>query len=791
MRQHAWLDKGETVIEQPNYIKKNKIYNPKCSEIFQNVHHNGKIVLRSGVVLFRIKNYFPREVIVAMIKKIIEKARQSGKKAIAEHDSKRALNTLGIPVVREIAVSDKNEVAEAAGKIGYPVALKGLGSEFMHKTESGLVRLNLPDERAVREAAETIIKNAGENLEGFLVQPTVRGKREFVAGLFHDGQFGPVVMFGLGGVFTEALSDVVFRLAPIRESEAFEMLGEISASDLLDDFRGEKAADRQAIVRTLCALSEIGVEYPDIAEIDINPLIVKADGSVCAVDALMVLRDERAEEKHPPPVDPVALGRCFYPRSVAFVGATSKIGKWGHILPTLAISRGFKGDIYFVNPGADVIAGRKSYASVTEIPGRVDLAVVTIPASGVPNLIPQLEEKNVRSMLVISSGFGETGEEGRKLEKKMTDMARKAGILVLGPNTMGISNPYIDFFCTGIHVSPGPGSTAAVSQSGNIGGQLLGFAEKQGIGIRGFSGSGNEAMVTVEDYLEAFEIDEKTRTVMLYVESIKNGRRFFEASRRISRKKPIILLKGGRTREGNRAAAGHTGSMSTNAAVFDAVCRQSGIVRAENPMDLLDLSAAFSSLPIPGGNRAAIMTFGGGWGVVATDLCAEHGLRVPILPEKVVRRIDRVLPPYWNRSNPVDIVGQYDDEIPGVIMEELLKWDGCDAVINLGIMGKKIMLNRIADSIGEADPDYSPEFLDSVREQVDAFEKRYAKLTVRLMEKYGKPVFGVSIFTDDEKTVYRVEGSTLKGIFYTTPERAVKAFAGMYGYRKFLERKHK
>ncbi len=722
------------------------------------------------------------------IEAILERAGQSGEKALTESESKHALGAFGIPVVREAVVADVDEAVEAAGDIGYPVVLKAHGSKFLHKTESGLVQLNLPDAKAVRKAAETISENAGGNLEGFLVQPLVRGKREFVAGLFHDDQFGPVVMFGVGGVFTEVLSDVVFRLAPLGKSDAAEMLEEIGARALLDEFRGERAADREAIIQTLTALSGIGVQYPGIAEIDINPLIVEPDGHVCAVDALIVLRDKPPEKKYLPPVDPVALGKCFHPKSVVFIGATSKIGKWGHILPTFTISRGFKGDIHFVNPGGGVIVGRKAYASVAEIPGSVDLAVVTIPAAGVLDLIPQLKEKNIRNMLLITSGFGETGDDGRKLEKQLVELARQAGILVLGPNTMGICNPHIDFFCTGVHMSPRAGSTAAVTQSGNIGAQLLGFAEKQGIGIRGFSGSGNEAMVTIEDYLNGFEIDEKTRSVMLYVESVKNGRRFFEISRRISGKKPIILLQGGRTREGGRAAASHTGAMSTNTAIFDAMCKQAGIVKVEHPMDLLDLSAAFSSLPIPAGKRAAIMTIGGGWGVVATDMCSDHGLEIPGLPEEIIQRIDKILPPYWSRSNPVDIVGEHGDEIPVIILEELLKWDGCDAVINLGIMGKKIMLSRLSDSIGQADPDYSPEFLESVREHVDAFEKRYAKLTVELMKKYNKPVFGVSIFADDEKTVYRVDGSNLKGIFYPTPERAVRAFAGMYRYQRFLER---
>ena len=289
---------------------------------------------------------------------------------------------------------------------------------------------------------------------------------------------------------------------------------------------------------------------------------------------------------------------------------------------------------------------------------------------------------------------------------------------------------------------PLPGSTAVVAQSGNMGTQLLAFAEAQGIGIRAFSGSGNEAMITIEDYMEGFEVDELTRTVMLYIESVKQGRRFFESARRVSQKKPIVLLKGGQTQAGNRAAASHTGAMASNTRLFDAVCRQTGIVKVDQPMELLDLSAAFSSLPLPKGNRIAIMTLGGGWGVVTADLCNQFGLEVPDLSAALIASIDNVLPPYWSRSNPIDLVGESDPSIPLTVIEALLQWDGCDAVINLGILGRRIFLRRLADSVAAADTSYTRESLDDAVKVFSDFEHGYIQQIVRLMEKYGKPVFG-------------------------------------------------
>jgi len=721
---------------------------------------------------------------------LIGKHIKDEKHALTESESKQVLIEYDVPVIEEKIAATPDEAVILASSIGFPVVLKGLGSSILHKTEMGLVHLNLKDPEEVKEAALTIEKIAGDKLEGFLVQPQLKGKREFVTGMFRDPHFGPVIMFGIGGIFTEAFSDVSFRIAPVTENDAEEMLDEIRAKMLLNEFRGENAVNRKQIIKALTGLSRLALEQPQIAEIDINPLIALPDGNLQAVDALIILGPDSEKKEFLPSIPADDIGSVFYPRSIAFVGASSQMGKWGHTLFTLTISGGYEGEIYLVNPKGGTIAGRPVYKSVTEIPGKVDLAVVTIPASGVIKLLPDFKAKKIRNMLLITSGFGETGVKGKELEKDLVKAAQDAGILILGPNTMGICNPHINLYCTGSHVRPRPGATAVVAQSGNMGTQLLAFAERQDIGIRAFCGSGNEAMITIEDYIDAFEADNLTRTVMLYVESVKNGRRFFESAFRVGKKKPIVLLKGGRSKAGNRAAASHTGAMTSDSRIFDAVCRQAGIVLVEQPMDLLDLSAAFSSLPLPKGNRAAIMTLGGGWGVVTSDLCSQYGLEVSELSQDMIELMDKILPPYWSRSNPVDIVGENDPSIPMTIIEELLKWEGCDAVINLGILGRRILLKRLVDSILDADPTYTPEYLESISKTLTAFDENYIKHIVTLMEKYNKPVFGVSLLTDEkDKTVYRVGGCSFKGVFYPSPERAVKAFAKMYEYKRFLSRK--
>ena len=711
------------------------------------------------------------------------------KTALSDNEAEQLLGKFEIAMVPQRFVGRQIDVSAAARQLGFPVVLKGSGPNLLHKTDRGLVHLNLLDANAVESAAQKIAAEAGAELEGFIVQPQISGQREFVAGLFRDNQFGPMIMFGVGGVFTEAFSDVTFRLAPLDPVDAAEMLDEIQGKALLDNFRGEAAVDRDALIQTLLGLSRIGIEHPEISEIDLNPLLVTPLGRVQAVDALVLTADQASKAELLPPVSPDAIGSLFYPKTMAIVGASPQLGKWGHSLMTNTISGGFKGSLYPVNPKGGTIAGKKVYRSVADIPEKVDLAVVTIPAASVLELIPQFQEKGIRNMLLITSGFSETGGTGRRLEKEMVKAAQQAGILVLGPNTMGISNPHNNLYCTGSPVMPKPGSTAMVAQSGNMGIQLLAFAEQQGIGIRAFCGSGNEAMMTIEDYLDGFEVDSLTRTVILYIESIKNGRRFFEGARRVGKKKPIVLLKGGRSEAGNQAAASHTGAMTSDIKIFDAVCRQAGIVRAEKPMDLLDLAAAFSSLPLPEGNRAAIMTLGGGWGVVTADLCAEYGLDVPTLSTDLIEKMDAMLPAYWSRSNPIDLVGDRDPSVPLTVLEELSKWDGCDAIINLGILGRRIMVKRFGKSVVKVDRAYSAEFIDSINEQFIEFENKYIDHIVNLMNQYKKPIFGVSLLPDENnQTLYRVKSSAYKGVFYPTPERAVKAFAKMVGYNRFLKK---
>ncbi|MDW7709976.1 MAG: acetate--CoA ligase family protein [Deferrisomatales bacterium] len=718
----------------------------------------------------------------------LESAGREGRRTLDEAESKALVSRYGVPTVEERVASTPEEAVEAGRELGFPVVLKALGAALAHKSEHGLVRIGLRGPSEVADAAREVARLGGGEVKGFVVQPLVPGRRELLLGLFRDPGFGPVVAFGLGGVLAEALDDVALALAPLTEAEAAALLERLRARAVLGRFRGEPAVQRDALIAAVLGLSRLAEEHPAVAEVDVNPLLVRPDGSVVAVDALVVLGDDRGREPRRR-VSAGALARLFHPRSVAFVGATGKMGKWGHAVLTNCLAGGFPGPIYPVNPRGGSVAGREALPRVAALPDGVDLAVVTVPAETVASVVTQLGERGVRSAVVVSSGFGETGAEGRVLEERLVCAARDAGVTLVGPNTMGILNPHLRFYATGAHVRPQPGSAALLSQSGNMGVQLLSFAEAQGIGIRAFCGTGNEAMVGVEDFLEALETDDLTRTVILYLEGVKEGRRFFEAARRLGRRKPLVALKGGRTGAGQRAAASHTGALAGDARVFAAACRQAGVVLADHPTDLLDASAAFTALPLPRGPRVAVMTWGGGWGVVAADACAELGLELPALAPGVRERLDRLLPSYWSRTNPVDLVGEPGPALPAAVLEELLAWGGADAVIHLGILGRESFLRAGVASARAVDPEQPAAVLDAAEAQAARHEDESRRAIARLAERYGKPVVGVTLLPEPRgRTLLDVEGRADRILAFPTPERAARVLARLWEYRRFLLR---
>ena len=484
-----------------------------------------------------------------------------------------------------------------------------------------------------------------------------------------------------------------------------------------------------------------------------------------------------------------SLDRVFNPKSIAMIGASSSFGKWGQMIFSNIVAGGFQGKLYPVNPREKKIYGVPVYQRVQDIPEPADLAIITTPAETVLSLLEECGQRGVKTAVVVTSGFSETGAEGRVLENKLVTVCSEKGIVLVGPNTMGILCTGSNLYATGPHTRPRQGGVAFISQSGNLGGQLTQWAEQQGVGVSLFVGSGNEAMVTCSDYLEYVAEHTQSRVIVLYLESMREGRRFFETARKINRTKPVIVLKGGRTEAGKAASASHTGSMSGEITVFRAACRQAGLLEAKVPSELLELSAGFSCLPLPRGNRVGIVTLGGGWGVVTSDECNEKGLLVPALSETILKAIDQHLPSFWSRGNPVDLVGTRDPDAPLVAVEELVRSDDIDAVISLGIVGRIEYLRLMDRSLRRIDETTGPGFLDEAERFLLEYEEKYIARTAELMERFKKPVIGVTIARTSGGVVRPFAGRRYSPVFYENPEIAVHVLAKMVEYQNFLGRK--
>jgi acyl-CoA synthetase (NDP forming) len=483
----------------------------------------------------------------------------------------------------------------------------------------------------------------------------------------------------------------------------------------------------------------------------------------------------------------IDLDTIFNPKSIAVVGATETRLKWGSFIMSNILDGGYAGLVYPVSVSSETVYGLKAYTSLADIPDRVDLVFVATPAKTIMTVLLECVKKDVHNVVVISSGFSETGAEGAVLEKQMVEFAREHSINIVGPNTMGMANVNINLFATGGHPRPARGGISIIAQSGNVGNQIMLWAELEGFGIGKFVGSGNEAILKVEDYLEYFNNDADTSVILIYLEGVDDGRKFVDIAKRVSLKKPVIALKAGRTEGGSRAAASHTGAMAGSYRVFESVMKQTGVMIAMNPTELLELSAAFDSFPLPAGNRVGIVTLGGGWGVITADECEEHGLVLPPLPENIKKRFDEKLPPFWSRANPVDLVGHPDVFLFTEAIEMMVSSDAFDAIIVLGLIGSArygIRPIKAAHRLGYI----SDEEMDMFAKGVVTVENAILDTILMMMNKYDKPIYPVTLAAfPEDNMIHAREGSKYKAIVYQTPEMAVFCLSKQYQYSRFRQ----
>jgi len=474
----------------------------------------------------------------------------------------------------------------------------------------------------------------------------------------------------------------------------------------------------------------------------------------------------------------------FNPRSIAFVGATETVNKWGFIVLNNILAGGYEGEVYPVNPQRDRVLGLPVYPSVRQIPHPVDLAIFTVPAGKVLPSLRECAEKGVKAALVISAGFKETGDEGARMEAELVRVAREAGMIMVGPNCQGICHPSAMLYAwMPIFFFPPAGRVGLVSQSGNILNILITRIMEGRYGVSKAVSSGNEADLRAEEFIEYFAEDPETDVVLAYLEGMRDGRRFMEIARRVTARKPLVILKGGRTPSGAGAARSHTGAMAVSSELFRAACRQAGVILTHTMDDACVIASSFLYRPLPRGRRVGIVTGGGGLGVIASDLCTDMGLEVVKLSPRTLEELGKLLPSWWVPGNPVDLVAGLDMAVIKPVVEILARSGEVDAVLFLwiGSPRRKDQPEGLREGRGMD--------MSRVWEFMDRHLMQFAAEMVQLMKDTGIPVY-IASSLDQRKgmeNLYGMERST-DPLIFSSVEDACLAIGAAAEYSSYLQR---
>jgi acetyl coenzyme A synthetase (ADP forming)-like protein len=595
------------------------------------------------------------------VRKVLDKAKAEGRTSLTAPEGKLVCDAYGIPVPKEGVANSAQDAAKLADGMGFPVVLKIVSPDILHKTEAGGVLVGLKSAEEVSKGYDTILANAKKykadaKIDGVQVQQMLKGGTEVIVGSITDGSFGKLVAFGLGGVLVEVLKDITFRLAPATRDDAMSMLDGIQAAEMLKGVRGGEAVSREALADVIVKVSQLVSDFPEITELDLNPVFATAKDAIAA-DVRIVVDFEPHEQRYRPPHDEIvrAMTRIMKPKGLAVIGASSEDGKIGNSVMKNLVNGGYKGQIYPIHPKAEEILGYKAYKSVKDVPADIDVAVFAIPAKFVAEALIECGEKKIPGAVLIPSGFAETGNvEG---QEEIQKIGRKYNIRLMGPNIYGFyytPENLCATFCTAYDVK---GKVALSSQSGGIGMAIIGFSRSAKMGVSAIVGLGNKSDLDEDDLLAFFEQDDNTQVIAQHCEDLKDGRSFAEVAKRVSKKKPVIMLKAGRTSAGAKAASSHTGALAGNDKIYEDVLKQSGVIRARSLRDMLEYARGIQVLPTPKGENVVIITGAGGSGVLLSDACVDNGLNLMAMSPDLDAAFKKFIPPFGASGNPVDITG--------------------------------------------------------------------------------------------------------------------------------------
>jgi len=575
---------------------------------------------------------------------------------LTEPEGYEILRRAGIPVPPFGVAHDAEEAARIAQDIGFPVVMKIVSPDIVHKSDIGGVVRGVHDPGEARAAYGDILSRVearvpGAAVHGVIVEKELPHGLEILVGGKTDPTFGKAITFGLGGTLVEVLKDVSIRLLPLGREEAREMVREIRGYRLIAGYRGEPPKDEEALVSLLVAAAEM-FAAGGISEFDLNPVILYEKGA-CAVDARMY-------QGGGPPAGPrkihCALApEIFAPESIAVVGASGDPSKVGYAVFRNLLP--FPGRLYAVNPNRPEVQGKKTWPSLGALPGPVHLAVVAVPARLVPGIIGEAGRAGTKAAIVLSGGFGETGDAGKALEREVLETARKYSLRILGPNCLGIMLPHRGVNTTFGPITPRPGQVAFISQSGAVIATMVDWSVPEEFGFSAVVSVGNQLDLGFEDFLFYLGDHPETRAIVMYIEEVKDGPAFLEAVERVSAKVPVIAIKSGLSEKGKTSAASHTGALAGSHEMYLAAFRKAGITATQSLREAFLLAELLASEGYPAGRRGIVITNAGGFAVFASDYAELYGIDLVDLRPETLAALSAFLPAGWSHGNPLDLVG--------------------------------------------------------------------------------------------------------------------------------------
>ena len=576
---------------------------------------------------------------------------------LSEPEGYALLKDQGIPVPEFSVVRTRQEVADAADQLGYPLVMKILSPQVIHKSDAGGVRTGILSGADAETAFDTLTDNVkafdpSAIISGFVLEQQKEKGLEILVGGRTDPSFGKVITVGMGGTLVELIRDVSIRVLPVTYEDIDAMLRELQAYRLITGYRNEPARDKEGLITLIDQVARFFIRSPAIVEFDLNPVFLYEKGA-CVVDARIFMSDtpEEVSAQPQPPLSPEILNA----RSIALIGATPEPNKVGYAVLRNLLA--FPGKLFPVNPKHQTILGRTVYPDLGSVPDHIDIAVIVVPARFVPKIVQEAGEKGIPLVIIVSSGFRESGKAGGELEHQVLTIARHYNIRIMGPNCLGLMLPHQGINTTFDPISPKPGKIAFISQSGAIISTIVDWSLPEEIGFSAVVSIGNQADLSFEDFLVYAGNDPHTRAIILYIEEIRNGKRFMEIAGGITQKKPVVAIKSGSSRIGRMTAASHTGSLSGSFEVYQAAFWESGIIPVRSMREAFQTAELLSSEGYPKGVRAIVISNAGGFAVLSSDYAELFGIELVDFPPAVLAELDTILPADWNRRNPVDMVG--------------------------------------------------------------------------------------------------------------------------------------